>query len=301
METCRFYKNKYPEVGTIVMVKIMEKNEYGYGVKLLEYNNILGFITMSELIKHKMRKKNVVKINDELPLYVLFVDVNKKYINLSKTKLLQENVDQFISNYRFRTNLNKLGVEIYNLSKKYINDITVKDVMSNTIWKLYETYNVDENNNYEQIYNETVRKLDKLDNILECDIISKELSEKLVNNLNLRIVKKNMVSETEIKLMVMSKEGVYAIKHILDIKLDPKYSNFKLDIYTFGTREYKIMLYGPCDNIGSEIIDSIIDTINSRIKQYKTKFTIVSKHKIIKESDMDIKFLSPYETEHIIF
>ena len=40
--SCRFYRQKYPEVEDVVMVKVLSIGEMGAYVHLLEYNNIEG-------------------------------------------------------------------------------------------------------------------------------------------------------------------------------------------------------------------------------------------------------------------
>ena len=311
MNTCRFYKNEYPTVNDIVMVKVVDKNEYGYNVILLEYNNIPAFINLTELIKRRIKKKNVIKIDEVLPLYVIHVDENKKHINLSKNKLSLEDALQFSNNYKFRLNLNKLGLEIYNLHKLYdlSSTLTPEDIMENTIWRTIDNYYNDNNDNndnnynnqdvnYEKIYNYILRNLD----ILNTDILPIDFIEKVTENIKTRIIKKNMISETEIKLLVMSKEGVYAIKNLLDIKLEDKYINdFNVDIVTYGSSSYKIILYGTCDELAQEIVDNILMNIKNNSQKYKSIFSIVSNNKIIKESDMDIKFLSTYDLNKFTF
>jgi translation initiation factor 2 subunit 1 len=42
--TCRFYKNRLPETDDLVMVNVVNIEEMGVYVNLLEYNNIEGKI-----------------------------------------------------------------------------------------------------------------------------------------------------------------------------------------------------------------------------------------------------------------
>lgn len=298
INSCRFYKNNFPTVSDTVMTKVETKNEFGYTVSLLEYNCIPGFIAMSELVRRKMKKKNIIKIGEIVPLCVIYVDQTKNHINLSKTKLLPDDAQKFTDSYKFRCNLNKLGMEIYNIYNKHNNNnlLTPEHIMENTIWRTIDNF-TQEIIDYEKIYNNTLRKLDDLLNV---DIFQPEFLEKLKNILHSRILKKNMISETEIKLVVMSKEGVYGVKDILDIDMNTINPDFKVDIITYSSPKYKIMLYGPRDELSEEIVDKILDIIKQRTVKYKSKFTVTIKNNIIKESDVDIRFLSTYEMENLV-
>ena len=62
----RFYRNDWPEVGDIVMCKVVEVLDLGSYVELLEYDNIRGMIGISDLsrlrIRHIQKLVNVGKI-----------------------------------------------------------------------------------------------------------------------------------------------------------------------------------------------------------------------------------------------
>ena len=98
----RFYRQTYPEVDDIVMVKITEHNpEFGYYGDLLEYPNLKGFLSLSELHSGKyIVKKNQLRVGETIPLSTLSVDKTTNTIDLSKKKIRNENIDEIIAKYR---------------------------------------------------------------------------------------------------------------------------------------------------------------------------------------------------------
>jgi len=86
--SCRFYKEKYPEVEDVVMVNVRSIAEMGAYVHLLEYNNIEGMILLSELSRRRIRSINkLIRVGKTEPVVVIRVDkekgkLNKYFINL---------------------------------------------------------------------------------------------------------------------------------------------------------------------------------------------------------------------------
>ena len=82
--------NKYPSIDDITMVMPIEVNNYGVKVKLIEYDDIDGFILMSDLSRSRFRSINkIITIGKKFPACVLSID-DKDYVLLSK-KIVTEN------------------------------------------------------------------------------------------------------------------------------------------------------------------------------------------------------------------
>lgn len=76
--SCRFYKEKYPEVEDVVMVNVLSIAEMGAYVYLLEYNNIEGMILLSELSRRRIRSINkLIRVGKTEPVVVIRVDKEK--------------------------------------------------------------------------------------------------------------------------------------------------------------------------------------------------------------------------------
>lgn len=67
--------------------------EMGAYVALLEYNNIEGMILLSELSRRRIRSiSSLIKVGRQEPVMVLRVDKEKGYIDLSKRRVSEEDV-----------------------------------------------------------------------------------------------------------------------------------------------------------------------------------------------------------------
>lgn len=90
---CRMYEAKYPEVDTSVMIQVKNIADMGAYVSLLEYNNIEGMILFSELSRRRIRSvSSLIKVGRIEPVMVLRVDKEKGYIDLSKRRVSEEDI-----------------------------------------------------------------------------------------------------------------------------------------------------------------------------------------------------------------
>ncbi|KAJ2720267.1 hypothetical protein GGI07_004705 [Coemansia sp. Benny D115] len=91
--TCRFYEAEFPEIGDIVMVKIISIKEIGAYVQLEEYGNVEGMVPVSELSRKRIRSiQSHIRIGRREPVAVSRVDTSKGYIDLSKSKVRHDEV-----------------------------------------------------------------------------------------------------------------------------------------------------------------------------------------------------------------
>jgi len=80
-----FYENKVPEVDELVMVRVNSIDEMGVLCSLLEYNNLEGFLPLSELSRKRMRSVlRHVRVGQKQVLQVIRVDTERGYTDLSK-------------------------------------------------------------------------------------------------------------------------------------------------------------------------------------------------------------------------
>ncbi|KAH9702638.1 eukaryotic translation initiation factor 2 subunit alpha-like [Citrus sinensis] len=90
---CRMYEARYPEVDMAVMIQVKNIADMGAYVSLLEYNNIEGMILFSELSRRRIRSvSSLIKVGRIEPVMVLRVDKEKGYIDLSKRRVSEEDI-----------------------------------------------------------------------------------------------------------------------------------------------------------------------------------------------------------------
>ena len=87
------YEARYPEVDMAVMIQVKNIADMGAYVSLLEYNNIEGMILFSELSRRRIRSvSSLIKVGRIEPVMVLRVDKEKGYIDLSKRRVSEEDI-----------------------------------------------------------------------------------------------------------------------------------------------------------------------------------------------------------------
>ena len=75
---CRYYEDKYPKVDQLVMVNVVNVENLGAYVQLLEYNDIEGMVLLSELSRRRIRSINkLIRVNRKEVVMVLRVDREK--------------------------------------------------------------------------------------------------------------------------------------------------------------------------------------------------------------------------------
>lgn len=164
--SCRFYKEKYPEVEDVVMVNVRSIAEMGAYVHLLEYNNIEGMILLSELSRRRIRSINkLIRVGKTEPVVVIRVDKEKGnydlsnsidiyvtqclqymcinfkqgYIDLSKRRVSAEDVEKCTERYAKAKAVNSILRHVAELLH-YDNDDQLEELYQKTAWYFEEKY-----------------------------------------------------------------------------------------------------------------------------------------------------------------
>ena len=101
---CRFYKKEIPDEGDLTVIKVKDVGEHSITVELLEYGKIEGMITQAEYTKVRRSKFNkgilrAKKMQKQEVCYVIRVDKEKKFIDLSKKQINSEQAKICEENY----------------------------------------------------------------------------------------------------------------------------------------------------------------------------------------------------------
>lgn len=135
----RFYKNRFPKIGDVVMTKISEIHPNFAYVQLLEYDNAIGIIVASE-VSTKLYKamSRFLTIGKLQPALVINVDENKGYIDLSKRLISPEEAD--LCEAKFKQNS-----QIINISNRIAQllNVELEWILENWLWQLpYEFHEI---------------------------------------------------------------------------------------------------------------------------------------------------------------
>jgi translation initiation factor 2 alpha subunit (eIF-2alpha) len=272
-----YYKKKLPSIDDVVIAKVINISVYGVKVKLIEYNDIVGFINCSEVSrKKKVNLNKLLTIGKDILVHVIQVDESKNMIDLSKRTISDEDIKQFTDSHRTH-------IQLYNLFKQLymkINNITepnkidqedMHSFLSNTLFEIQTEFE----NEYiqEKIINKETNgeiieliNFDSIPNITP-DILKKNLDEYIDKKINRT---KPELTET-IKLMTYNSTGLADIKYTLDYKSFDQFNQLKEDFeininYISGSVYSIILNQKDFDLIGLNSIDDALLILKKEIK-----------------------------------
>ena len=98
---CRYYRNKVPQKDDIVAVVTKDIKDLGAYVELLEYDNIEGFIMLSQVTNKRVKSVyKFLKIGKQEMMEVLRVDEDKMCIDLTKKNVKPESQDMAVKRFK---------------------------------------------------------------------------------------------------------------------------------------------------------------------------------------------------------
>jgi len=273
-----YYKKKLPSIDDVVIAKVMSISEYGIEVKLIEYNDITGFINCGEVSrKKKVNFNKLLTIGKDILVHVIQVDESKNMIDLSKRTISDEDVKQF-------TDIHKIHIQLYNLFKQLymkinninelnkINQEDMHEFMCNTLFEIqteFENEYIIEKIINKETNNEIIESID-FDSIpnITFDIFKKNLDDYIDKKINRT---KPELTET-IKLMTYNATGLADIKYTLDFKSFNEFSELEKDYdikinYISGSVYSIIINQKDFDLVGQSPIDNAILILKKEIKR----------------------------------
>ena len=249
-----YYKKKLPSIDDVVIAKVTNICEYGIEVKLMEYNDIKGFINCSEVSrKKKVNFNKLLTIGKDILVHVIQVDGTKCLIDLSKRTISDEDIKQFTETHKSHIQLYNLFKQIYMkinniIELEKINQEDLYNFMCNTLFEIQTEFE----NNYllEKIINkdtntEIIESIDftfDSNQNITFDLFKKNLDEYIDKKINRT---KPELTET-IKLMTYSSTGLADIKYALDFKSFNEFidleKDFDIKINYISSSAYLIIL-----------------------------------------------------------
>lgn len=294
----RYYRKEFPDKGDVVIVRISDKNEYGYHVDLLEYKNMKGFVTLSEISRKTVhRKKNIVDQDEIMPMSVLNIDKEKGMIDLSKKFLRESDINPIIEQFKYTYSLHRLGIEIHRLFCNYTKDQKdIEDVFNNTIWDVYDKHSA---LTHQNIFNNIISNPKSIFSSDECNELFGQLfMDGMTKNITNRIIRKDCALDMEVKVLILDERGIDSLKEIFD--LDSLVGENKLTITFPSPPIYNLLLEGDNEDEMKNILNNLKDIIKERTMQRNGLFSVHQDTKIVKESKIDIKYISDYDLDKIL-
>jgi len=287
----RYYRKEYPDIEDIVVVKITGNDEYGYSGDLIEYQNIKGFLLLSEIFKGRHVQKNIFKIGDIIAALVLNYNEKDKLAELSKKKLKNDEIEEAMNNHKIRNNINKIINEIYVLHNNFYggqNSIEIEQIMD-AIWDHYENEDEAPEKIYDNILSEPQLVLSNT--LFEMDFIDSTLI-----NIKNRTIKNDVVLAIRINLVMMEDNAVEKIKTLLcyDSTMFANMKGYNVKIQVSSSPLYKITCSGPSYDQCVQILKSITQRIKDNAKQMNCYISFDEMETIVKQH-CEYKFMTRYE------
>eukprot|EP01126_Amoeba_proteus_P049157 TRINITY_DN572_c0_g2_i11.p1 TRINITY_DN572_c0_g2~~TRINITY_DN572_c0_g2_i11.p1 ORF type:complete len:287 (+),score=45.45 TRINITY_DN572_c0_g2_i11:206-1066(+) len=134
--TNHFYPNKVPEKDELVTVRVNSIDDMGVLCSLLEYDDLEGFLPLSEISRKRMRSVlRHVRVGQRQVLQVIRVDTERGYTDLSKKYITE--VEKEIGNEKY----NK-GKTVHSIASHLagIKKADLQEIYQSVIWPLYKKY-----------------------------------------------------------------------------------------------------------------------------------------------------------------
>lgn len=140
------YPKNRPDINEVVIVKITDINKLNVVASLMDYDDMTGYISYSELSKKKRYNLHkIVNINKEVIVQVTGFNESKNYAELSVRTLIESEITQFTELHQTYLKLYSLWRYIYmklhpelNMEITKINSEEINNFMEKTLWHIID-------------------------------------------------------------------------------------------------------------------------------------------------------------------
>ncbi|XP_014671953.1 PREDICTED: eukaryotic translation initiation factor 2 subunit 1-like [Priapulus caudatus] len=207
--SCRFYKERFPEIEDVVMVNVRSIAEMGAYVSLLEYNAIEGMILLSELSRRRIRSINkLIRVGRSECVVVIRVGKEKGYIDLSKRRVSPEEIVKCEEKFAKAKAVNSILRHVAEICQ-YETDEQLEDLYNKTAWHFEEKYN-QQSSSYDA-FKHAVTDPSILD---ECEL-DEETKSVLLANIRRRLTPQAVKIRSDVEVSCFRYEGIDAVKTAL--------------------------------------------------------------------------------------
>ncbi|XP_011311225.1 eukaryotic translation initiation factor 2 subunit 1 [Fopius arisanus] len=278
--SCRFYKEKYPEVEDVVMVNVRSIAEMGAYVHLLEYNNIEGMILLSELSRRRIRSINkLIRVGKTEPVVVIRVDKEKGYIDLSKRRVSPEDVEKCTERYAKAKAVNSILRHVAELLH-YDNDEQLEELYQKTAWHFEEKYKKQKASAYD-FFKQSVLDPSIL---AECGL-DDHTKEVLLSNIKRKLTSQAVKIRADVEVACYGYEGIDAVKGALKAGLALSTEELPIKINLIAPPLYVMTTSTPEKTDGLRALNDAIVAIKAKIVELGGVFNIQMAPKVVTATD----------------
>ncbi|XP_022913104.1 eukaryotic translation initiation factor 2 subunit 1 [Onthophagus taurus] len=277
--SCRFYKEKYPEVEDVVMVNVRSIAEMGAYVHLLEYNDIEGMILLSELSRRRIRSINkLIRVGKTEPVVVIRVDKQKGYIDLSKRRVSGEDVEKCTERFAKAKAVNSILRHVAELLK-YETDEQLEELYQKTAWYFEEKYK-----KKASAYDAFKQAVVDPSILAECGL-DETTKDVLLSQVKRKLTSQAVKIRADIECACYGYEGIDAVKAALTAGLGLSTEELPIKINLIAPPRYVMTTSTPEKQDGLKILTDAIEVIRVKIGEYGGVFNVQTPPKVVTATD----------------
>ncbi|CAJ2644106.1 eukaryotic translation initiation factor 2 subunit alpha-like protein [Trifolium pratense] len=289
---CRMYEARYPEVDMAVMIQVKNIADMGAYVSLLEYNNIEGMILFSELSRRRIRSvSSLIKVGRIEPVMVLRVDKEKGYIDLSKRRVSEEDIQACEERY----NKSKLVHSIMRHVAETL-DLDLEDLYVHIGWPLYRKYGHAFEafklvvNDPDTILGALMRETkevgpDGKEVTKVVPAVTEEVKEALVMNIKRRMTPQPLKIRADIEMKCFQFDGVIHIKEAMRKAEAAGNDDCPVKIKLVAPPLYVLTTQTLDKEKGILVLNNAIASCTESIEQHKGKLLVKEEARVVSERD----------------
>jgi len=271
-----FYERKVPEPEELVMVRVNSIDDMGVLCSLLEYNNLEGFLPLSEISRKRMRSVlRHVRVGQQQVLQVLRVDTERGYTDLSKKYITETERGMGTDKY------NK-GKTVHSITKR-VSETQHKDLEE--IYKIYvwPLYNQSHGHPYDAFKNLAGMKEGEEDDIWkDLPDIDPEVKQSFVSLIKHQMAVQPVKVGAQIEVMCYSEGGIDDIKRALRTGLDLNNGSLTaVKIQLISSPLYLVWTTTLDEEKGNKSLLEVIDVIKTSIAEVGGVLKIVQEPGVI--------------------
>lgn len=274
------------------MIQVKEIGDVAAHVSLLEYNNIEGMILLSDLSRRRIRSVgSLIKVGRIEPAMVLRVNAEKGYIDLSKKRLSEQDI-QFCEE---RYSKSKLVHSIMRHVAETMN-VDLEDLYIHVGWPLYRKYGhafeafkaiVNDPDSVLKSLTREVKEIgpDGKEVTKVVPAISEDVKNALVGNIRRRMTPQPLKIRADIELKCFEFDGVLHIKEAMRKAEAVGTKECPVKMKLVAAPAYVLNTQTLDKDQGIKILTKAIAACGAAIEPYKGKLTIKEAPRAVSERE----------------
>jgi len=267
-----FYERKVPDTDELVMVRVNSIDDVGVSCHLLEYNNLEGFLPLSEISRKRMRSVlRHVRTGQKQVLQVLRVDPERGFVDLSKKYITDVEREAGSDKYNKGKTVHSITSYVGETAHKEVDDIYKKYV-----WPLYDTDFAHPHDAFKALAadGENIWK--------DVEDPDKDVIEAFGKVVKQRLATQPVKIGAQIEVTCYSEAGIDDIKHALKTA---QASAKDVKIQLISSPLYLLFTTTIDETRGEQLINDVIDVIHKEITARSGNCKVVKHPSVIGKVD----------------